>query len=518
MYAYERENIFNVQKREIERINPEAQRRLTHISQVAKRYRALKSGDIESFYKAIIPENQGFEDKADYLRKVDWLRSLYNKLPQPVVSQQEIRGQFFGGELRGELREELKEELKEEFIEDTSWKFLFKQPSEKILEFRDDAEKRIDQHIENHFLREALHSFLEESRRQTIDYGTFEAGILLHDIGYARSLGASHAEEGMRMLQDPAIQADLALDPSRDFNIISKMAGNHGIFSDIGSFYSPDSVLEFPLSTKIALAVINALDSTAKPLGSNGFHSMLFSRVIDRLKWFIEGGNFTISPHEKLRQLFGPINYVYLNDEDKAVLDEAVEKSGLAGSRGFNFLLEKALFNCWGLVKDIITPKITFARDYYTTIKDANNQYIYLPHLIAFFSIISEILDRVNNENPLTGDYITDVNDKKPLAGHCFIETDPALNYDDFNSRAAYLSYLRNDLDIIYHGSLMGTTQRAADGLISYMYGEEHMFGKQLFKVSRQKENIKITIGPEDYEHFEEYKKAMAVKKRVVHT
>ena len=462
----ERKRIWTVQRTaKLSGSHPDmAQRRLIHVAQVIKNFKILKEGTIKDFYSQLTEKNRKLENESDYLYNLDGLRNLYHKLPQPVISRNTIRA-IFG--------------------RDTSWECLFENATDKILVFKSDAAKIIHKKFKEPILSEKLLQLLEQAQNQTIEKPAFEAGVMLHDIGYAKSAGADHSEKGYEMLNDPAIQDTLALTSTNDFDTISMMARYHGFFSDIGYLYPPKEAFKLPLSHQICLAVMNALDSTARPFGKNAFHSMLFSRVLKRLNRFVSDGNFTIPPEDRLRQLFGPLNYVWLDENDKNKLVESLELSGLIGKYGFHLLLEKAYFHCWGLVKDIITPQISFAEDYYTEIKDE-----YIPHLTCFLAVVSNILKELDPQRDV------------------IVDTDPRLNYNNFANRDPYLNYLRNDLSIISAKSLIGAAIKVSDKIKTTSGG--YKFGRQLFRISNTENNIKITIGPIDFAHYNAFTKAIS--------
>ncbi|MFA5098387.1 MAG: hypothetical protein WC490_07190 [Candidatus Margulisiibacteriota bacterium] len=246
-----------------------------------------------------------------------------------------------------------------------------------------------------------------------------EAGIRLHDIGYARSAGADHPEQGYEVLRDPEIQKELGLSSIYDMDTVLNMVKYHGLFSDVGFLYRPDMISSFNFPTRISLAVMGALDSTAKPLKEGGFHSMLFSRLLRRYQKLLENPSITFE--EKLQQLFGPMNYVWLEDTHAEALTAGIEEEGLKGESGFEALAGRTYFRCWPLLKDLITPQIEFASSFYTPVDPSH-----IPHLVSFLMVMARLLGKAAPQND--------------------VMVDTAFNYFDFSLRPSYLASLRKDL------------------------------------------------------------------------
>ena len=130
-----------------------------------------------------------------------------------------------------------------------------------------------------------------------------------------------------------------------DMDTVLNVVKYHGLFSDVGFLYRPDMISSFDLPTRISLAVMGALDSTAKPLREGGFHSMLFSRLLRRYQKLLKNPSITFE--EKLQQLFGPMNYVWLEDTHAEALTARIEEEGLKGESGFEALAGRTYFRCW---------------------------------------------------------------------------------------------------------------------------------------------------------------------------
>ena len=246
-----------------------------------------------------------------------------------------------------------------------------------------------------------------------------EAGIRLHDIGYARSPGGDHPQRGYELLHDKEILKMLDLPSCYDYGTISAVAGYHGLFSDVGYLYKPDLISSFSPPQQISIAIMSALDSTAKPLKEGGFHSMLFSHLLHRYQKLLTDPSLTAE--ERIQQLLGPMNYVWLEDSDAQEVNARVKEEGLKEMKGFNILISQTIFHCWPLLKDLITPTVEFAASFYTPVEPAH-----ISHLVAFLRVMSQVLESADPE------------------GDVIVET--GFNYFDFASRPPYLAALRKDL------------------------------------------------------------------------
>jgi len=248
---------------------------------------------------------------------------------------------------------------------------------------------------------------------------SLEAGIRLHDIGCTLTSGGDHPEQGYKLLQGKSgnqIFRKLRLSSTTDFEWISSIVRYHGLFTDIGFLYPPEIINKFSLAERKALVIMSGLDSTAKPF-DKGFHSMLFSRLLTRYRRFLEEGGY-LGPEEKLQQLFGPINYVWLKDDDLTILGKAIDTEGLKGERGFNLILGQTYFWCWPLLKDLVTPDISFSTTYFTPFKSD-----YASHFARFLLLIAQLIEKLEPSSEII--------------------VDTAFNYYNFENRPPFLSILR---------------------------------------------------------------------------
>lgn len=249
-----------------------------------------------------------------------------------------------------------------------------------------------------------------------------EAGIRLHDIGYAGRSDQNHEEVGGEMLQDGMIFNVLRLSPSLDTDIIRTLVRYHGLYSDVGFLYKPETARSLDPQTQQSLYIMSAVDTTAKPLSNGKFHSMLFSRMLERYMEFQEKG-VTVSAQSRLRQLFGPINYVWLDDKGMDKLNNTAGCQELKERAGFRIMVERTFVNCWPLFKDLTTPEISFATSYYTETNPA-----FFPDLLKLLSALSDIIEAIDTGK----DFL--------------IMTDQSADYRDFNKRPPFLSAIRASL------------------------------------------------------------------------
>jgi hypothetical protein len=192
----------------------------------------------------------------------------------------------------------------------------------------------------------------------------FEAGLRLHDIGYAIGNAGDHPEKGYEILSredGKKIFDKINISDPAQRAFVSTMVRYHGLLTDIGFLYPIEILKSFSFEEKVLLAVASGMDATAKPY-EKGFHSMLFSRLLKRYFRFLNEST-PLSPEEKLQQLFGPINYAWLKNEDAATLSQAV---ALRRSRAHDEVMQNVYFHCWSLLKDLITPTVQFAATFYT--------------------------------------------------------------------------------------------------------------------------------------------------------
>lgn len=284
-----------------------------------------------------------------------------------------------------------------------------------------------------------------------------EAGIRLHDIGYGGRSDKDHEEVGGEMLQDGRIFKKLRLSAALSEERIKTIVRFHGLYTDIGFLYKPETVAAIDPQAQLSLYITSAVDSTAKPLSNGRFHSMLFSRLIERYMEFDRKG-VTVSVQNRLRQLFGPINYVWLDDKGMDGLDNTEGCRELKARTGFRMMVERSFVNCWPLFKDLVTPEISFATDYYTR----TNPMLF-PDLLNLLSALSDIME----ERDSGKDFL--------------IMTDPSINYRDFANRPAVVSAVRRSF---------------ADRNASLSQNEEdiYSFGEIRFSVSEPPENTTIMI------------------------
>lgn len=249
---------------------------------------------------------------------------------------------------------------------------------------------------------------------------SLEAGVRLHDIGYANSSGGDHPEAGYQILtKGDEIWSQLSLSPPAGRAMISQIIKYHGLFVDIGYLFPPEIIASFSPEEKTYLMIMNALDNTAK-VKAGGFHSMVFSRMLKRFKDFTAGEGL-FPPEERIQQLFGPMHFTWLTEKDLTVLDKSLEAEGIKQTRGFDLLMAKTYFHCWPLLKDLITPDICFSTSYYTPLNPD-----YAPHFARFLSVLAQVIEQLNPSSDI------------------FIDT--AFNYFDFKNRPPFLCRLRENL------------------------------------------------------------------------
>ena len=294
-----------------------------------------------------------------------------------------------------------------------------------------------------------------------LDHGAqtaLEAGVRLHDIGYAVDSGGSHPEAGYQMLQGESglkLWAQLSLSSSTDREMISQIVRHHGIFTDIGFLYQSEALKTFDQREQIVLMLMSALDSTAKPKG-NKFHSMLFSRQLIRYQHFLEDGA-VLTGADKIQQLFGPINFCWLTEGNQTLLDKALDKDGTKDQNGFAVVLDRTYFHCWPLLKDLVTPEVSFAATYHTPFNPA-----YASHFARFLTVISQVVERFADSPTI------------------IIDTD--FNYYDFEARPPFLSRLRKALT-------------SPDAELIEQSKDTLTYQGLIFKITQQPESTKILIG-----------------------
>jgi hypothetical protein len=267
-----------------------------------------------------------------------------------------------------------------------------------------------------------------------------EAGLRLHDIGYATGAAGDHPEQGYLLLHKNAeLWSKLRLTSVNSRAQVEFIVRYHGFFTDIGFLYPAELMKAFSGAEKAALVVINSLDSCAKPIKEK-FHNMLFSRLLDRYVRFLEQGT-ALTEQERLQQLFGPCNYVWLEDRDLTALDKLIDAQKLRSEPGFKALIERGYFICWPLVKDLVTPEIAINNAYFTPVKDE-----YLPQLVNLLALLSRIAERA------------------PAAEKVWIDTD--FSYSDISARQPKIDRLRSDL-----AKPRTELVEAADGF--FLYGDD---------------------------------------------
>jgi len=284
-----------------------------------------------------------------------------------------------------------------------------------------------------------------------------EAGIRLHDIGYGGRSDKDHEEVGGEMLQDGSIFKKLRLSPALTEERIKTIVRFHGLYTDIGFLYKPETVAAIDPQAQQSLYIMSAIDSTAKPLSNGRFHSMLFSRLIERYMEFNRKG-VTVSAQSKLQQLFGPINYVWLDDEGMNRLNNTEGCQEIKAREGFRMMVERSFVNCWPFFKDLVTPEISFATDYYTRTNPK-----FFPDLLKLLSALSDIME----ERDSGKDFL--------------IMTDPSINYRDFANRPAVVSAARRSF-------------AGKDASLSKDRAGVYSLGEIKFRVSEQVKNTIITI------------------------
>ena len=286
--------------------------------------------------------------------------------------------------------------------------------------------------------------------------GNLDAGMRLHDIGYAVTPGGNHPEEGYLLLRrDAAIWAKLGLPPSINKATIELITKYHGFFTDIGFLYPAELTSIFSPDQKAMLAVVSALDSTAKPIGDK-FHSILFSRLLERYSRFSEEGA-KLDRTDRLRQLFGPCNYVWLETKDLTALDKAIAVSGLDKMAGFAKLVDEAYFWCWPLIKDLVAERVEISGSYYVPVNQE-----YLPQLVNLLVLLAGVVEKTGGAKKLV--------------------VDTEFNYVPLASRPLILEKLRTDLGRV-------------DQRLTEIKPDTFVSGENLvFKVWRQEDTVVIKI------------------------
>lgn len=282
------------------------------------------------------------------------------------------------------------------------------------------------------------------------DQRNLEIGIRLHDIGYAVTNGGDHPQKGEVLLRDDIICSSLGLFSPNNRKLISSIVGYHGFFTDIGFLFPADKIKQFDSEEIKSLAIMCALDSTSKPFGSR-FHNMLFSRILERII------SPDISTEDRIRQLFGPPNVVWLEENDFSTFHKLLEKTGTLSEPGFETILNNTYFLCWPVLKDLVTPEVI-----------PYNHKIFIDFdpecasdLARFLFVVSRVIDK--------------------LAPSERIEVNTGFDYFKGN-RPLFLERLRRNLE----GENLDPVQRSKN---------EFRVGDITFKVEKAERKMVVSIG-----------------------
>lgn len=258
-----------------------------------------------------------------------------------------------------------------------------------------------------------------------------EAGALLHDLGYARAVGAEHNEEGVKVLAEVWPETERIL-RGLSQDRMNKMIRYHGLLNDVGYQFLPGELKRFTKEELDLLALLGIADNMAKPWTNPQsdveYRSMLFARTIARFQQLLTAPD-KFDMRERLRSVFGPITYVWLKDDDYRLLLKEIEASGLPKRDGYHIIMNNVLMYCWPLFKDLITPRVEFATSFYTPLEPKN--------LAAFI----ELLHRLSDQLERSWD-----DGEQPAEIIVGTETD----YFPFGSRDRYLAAVRRgDYELI---------------------------------------------------------------------
>lgn len=231
---------------------------------------------------------------------------------------------------------------------------------------------------------------------------TLEAGAHLHDIGYGISSGGDHPEAGYLLLRGETIPEGFSLETEVwdllnftsiiDRTLAEKIVRYHELYSNIGYLFPVEILRNLTSDEKTCLLIMNLLDSTAFPT-HDGFRSKLSSRLIKWVKGLFESERYDIA--QRYRHLFGPTDYIWLNDKDSEKLGKLIDAE-VKGRDGFGLILEKARFLCWPLLKDMVTPDIVLTPEYYTSVNEQ-----YLRAFVKFLIVISQVAEKLEDANEI---------------------------------------------------------------------------------------------------------------------
>ena len=245
-----------------------------------------------------------------------------------------------------------------------------------------------------------------------------ETAVTLHDIGYGQGIGSTHALEGYQLLggaQGEMIWERASLIGLADRENVRSMVKDHALLTDIGLLHPSKAIEGFSHDEMAQLAVLCMSDALGNVRTDYSTHNMLFSRQMDRYKWLLETRQEP-GADEKIRGLFGPIPYVWLNDEDFSLLRQYIRSVGLPETPGFKALTGRIYFTCWPMLKDMVTPEIEMRpASYYTPLDERN-----LPGFSRFLYMISRTLEQLEPTDVYTvttaPDYFTFRNAEERLA------------------------------------------------------------------------------------------------------
>lgn len=220
-----------------------------------------------------------------------------------------------------------------------------------------------------------------------------EIGTRLHDIGYSMSDMPDHCLYGAEIMEAAGTAKKIGLSDTEDIGFVSDIIRYHGLFTDIGLSFRPETLTGISDTRKRGLAIITFLDSTAKQ-NEKDFYSIAYSRLIDRI-FQILGGDIKSLKNERIRQVFGPISYCWLNDRDYSEVLACLKGEGVTESKGFKELEERGLFDCWPIFTDILSEGAEFT----------NSCYIPLgPGMVPVFASFLKALSQVASETEGRGD------------------------------------------------------------------------------------------------------------------